>query len=71
MRGDKRVAIRFNQVARKASAEAPHVDYTQKFEASDNLKYALSAETASASQQPLGKPPLPQGGGSAIASAQR
>jgi spore germination cell wall hydrolase CwlJ-like protein len=71
MRGDKRVAIRFNQVARKASAEAQHVDYTQKFEASDNLKYALSGETTASNQQPLGKTPLPQGGGSAIASAQR
>jgi spore germination cell wall hydrolase CwlJ-like protein len=71
MRGDKRVAVRFNQVARQASAEAPHVDYTQKFEASDNLKYALSTETAAANQQPLGKPPLAQGGGSATASAQR
>jgi spore germination cell wall hydrolase CwlJ-like protein len=72
MRGDKRVAIRFNQVARKASAEAPHVDYTQKFEASENLKYALSAETAAANQQPLGKPAAaPSGGGSAIASIER
>jgi len=72
MRGDKRVAIRFNQVARKASAEAPHVDYTQKFEASDNLKYALSSATAGANQKPLGTAPaVPQGGGSAIVSAER
>jgi spore germination cell wall hydrolase CwlJ-like protein len=71
MRGDKRVAIRFNQVARKASEAAPHVEYTTKFEASDNLKYALSGATAAADQQPLGKAPLPQGGGSASASAER
>ena len=48
MRGDKRVAVRFNLVARKASDEAPHEDYTQKFEASDNLKWALSGETVAA-----------------------
>jgi hypothetical protein len=71
MRGDKRVAIRFNQVARKASETAPHVDYTTRFDASDNLKYALSGDTASASQKPLGKPALPQGGGSAGTSAER
>lgn len=71
MRGDKRVAVRFTQVARKASAEAPHVDYTQKFEASDNLKYALSGEATAANQQPLGKPAAPTGGGSTIASVQR
>jgi hypothetical protein len=56
MRGDKRVAVRFNQVARQASAEAPHEDYAKKFEASDNLKYALSSETTGTNQAPLGKP---------------
>ena len=38
MRGDKRVAVRFNLAARKASDEATHEDYAKKFEASDNLK---------------------------------
>jgi hypothetical protein len=71
MRGDKRVAVRFNQVARKASAEAPHIDYAAKFDASDNLKYALSGETTAANQQPLGKPASPPSGGSTIASADR
>jgi spore germination cell wall hydrolase CwlJ-like protein len=55
MRGDKRVAVRFNLAARKASDEAKHEDYVQKFEASDNLKYALSGETVSENQAPLGK----------------
>lgn len=56
MRGDKRVAVRFNLVARKASDEASHEDYTKKFEASDNLKWSLSSDSvADNSQQPLGK----------------
>jgi len=55
MRGDKRVAVRFNLVARKASEDAPHENYEQKFEASDNLKWALSSETVGANEQPLGK----------------
>lgn len=57
MRGDKRVAVRFNLVARKASDEVKHEDYVQKFEASDNLKYALSGDTVSENQAPLGKAP--------------
>jgi spore germination cell wall hydrolase CwlJ-like protein len=56
MRGDKRVAVRFNLAARKAADEAVHQDYTQKFEASDNLKYALSSDTVAENQAPLGKP---------------
>src|SRR5690349_15488155 len=55
MRGDKRVAVRFNLVARKASDDVKHEDYVQKFEASDNLKYALSGDTVSENQAPLGK----------------
>ena len=55
MRGDKRIAVRFNLTARKASDEAVHEDYVQKFEASDNLKFALSSETTSANEKPLGK----------------
>lgn len=75
MRGDKRVAVRFNLVARKASEEAPHEDYEKKFEASDNLKYALSSSTVAENQQPLGKSTGPGtqsgGGGAALASATR
>ena len=59
MRGDKRVAVRFNLVARKASDEVKHEDYVQKFEASDNLKYALSGDTFSENQAPLGKASSP------------
>ena len=64
MRGDKRVAIRFNQVARKAADTAVHEDYVKKFEVSDNLKFALSGETTAPSQAPLGKPAVaPTSGG--------
>jgi hypothetical protein len=64
MRGDKRVAVRFNLVARKAANDAVHEDYVKKFEASDNLKYALSGATTAANEQPLGKAPIaPAAGG--------
>jgi hypothetical protein len=56
MRGDKRVAVRFNLTARKASEEAPHKAYVEKFEASDNLRWSLSSDAASEKQEPLGKP---------------
>lgn len=68
LRGDKRVAVRFNLVARKASAEAPHEDYARKFEASDNLKWSLSTDTVGGNQQPLGRAPATSAAG---ASAQR
>jgi hypothetical protein len=55
LRGDKRVAVRFNLEARKASDEAVHEDYSKKFEASDNLKWSLSGDTVADNQQPLGK----------------
>ena len=54
MRGDKRVAVRFNQVARKASEEAVHQDYVERVEASDNLRFALSGESSATSQEALG-----------------
>ena len=59
MRGDKRVAVRFNLAARKASDEVKHEEYVQKFEASDNLKYALSGDTVAENQAPLGKASSP------------
>ena len=70
MRGDKRVAVRFNLVAREASKDVAPVDYDKKFEVSDNLKYALSSETVAENQQPLGKsaPAASAGGGSAAGS---
>jgi len=54
MRGDKRVAVRFNLVARKASETAKHEDYVEKVKASDNLRWSLNGGEASADQQPLG-----------------
>ena len=57
MRGDKRVAVRFNLAARKASDEAKHEQYVQKYEASDNLKWTLSGDTVAENQAPLGKAP--------------
>ena len=74
MRGDKRVAVRFNLAARQASEKAVHEDYTQKFEASDNLKYALSADTVSENAKPLGTAstaPAAAANGPALASAQQ
>lgn len=59
MRGDKRVAVRFTQVARKAAEEAPHQDYGKTFEASDNLKWALSSNAVGADQKPLGQAAAP------------
>jgi len=56
MRRDKRVAVRFNLVARSASAQVKPEDYSRKFSASDNLRWSLSGETVSQNQQPLGKP---------------
>jgi spore germination cell wall hydrolase CwlJ-like protein len=69
LRGDKRVAIRFNLTARKASDEATHDDYAKKFEASDNLKWSLSGDTVAADEKPLGKA-AEASGGSATVSAQ-
>lgn len=54
MRGDKRVAVRFKQVARKASDEAAHEDYSEKFSASDNLRWSLSEDGTSSTEAPLG-----------------
>ena len=72
LRGDKRVAVRFNLVARKASDEVAHEDYSKKFEVSDNLKWALSNDTVAENQQPLGKPSTSTGATTALgASGQR
>ena len=69
LRGDKRVAVRFNLVARKASDEVTHEDYAQKFEVSDNLKWALSSDTAAENEQPLGKPAAASSATSATGAA--
>ena len=77
MRGDKRVAIRFNLAARKASDGVAAEDYTKKLEVSDSLKYALSSQTVATNEQPLGRPAAPApasapatAGGTTLASAQ-
>ena len=65
MRRDKRVAVRFNLVARHASADVRAQDYAEKFRASDNLKWSLSGETVAENQPPLGKAlPTASGGSS-------
>jgi spore germination cell wall hydrolase CwlJ-like protein len=56
MRGEKRVAVRFNLTARNASADVKPADYAQRFGASDNLKWSLSGDAVAENQQPLGKP---------------
>ena len=53
MRGDKRVAVRFNLTARKASDTAKHEDYVEKVKASDNLRWTLSGG-ATGDEKPLG-----------------
>jgi spore germination cell wall hydrolase CwlJ-like protein len=70
MRGDKRVAMRFNMVARKASNEAAHTNYVDKFEASDNLRWSLSSEIVAGDEKPLGKP-SPSTDGSVTGAADR
>ena len=63
LRGDKRVAVRFNLEARKASDEAKHEDYNAKFAASDNLKWSLSGEIVATDQQAFGKAPATSANG--------
>jgi hypothetical protein len=50
-----RVAVRFNPAARKAAEEAPHREYVDKVEASDNLRWSLSGDIVKESEKPLGK----------------
>ena len=56
MRGDKRVAVRFNLAARKATETVKHEDYVEKVKASDNLRWSLSGGMAAADAEPLGSP---------------
>ena len=56
MRGDKRVAVRFNLEARKATDAVEHKPYVEKVQASDNLRWTLSGGgMAAADEKPLGK----------------
>lgn len=70
MRRDKRVAVRFNLIAREASKDVAPVDYDKTFEASDNLKYALSSQSVAENQQPLGKPSVAGSGGTTAGGSQ-
>jgi spore germination cell wall hydrolase CwlJ-like protein len=71
MRRDKQVAVRFNLVAREASKDVAPIDYDKAFEASDNLKYALSSQPVADNQKPLGKPLVAgSGGGQAAGGSQ-
>lgn len=54
MRGDKRVAVRFNLTARKAADSIKHEDYVEKVKASDNLRWTLSGGMAQSDEKPLG-----------------
>ena len=55
MRGDKRVAVRFNLEARKATEAVEHKPYVEKVQASDNLRWTLSGGgTSAADDKPLG-----------------
>lgn len=73
MRGDKRVAVRFNLAAREASDKVEHKDYVEKFATSDNLKWSLSGDPFASNEKPLGKAAAApaSGGGAAGASPPR
>jgi spore germination cell wall hydrolase CwlJ-like protein len=53
---DGRVDARFSVAARKAVEEAPHREYVDKFEASENLRWTLGGGAPS-SEKPLGGTP--------------
>ena len=59
MRGDKRVAVRFNMTARKATDEVEHKPYVEKVQASDNLRWTLGGGMAASDDKPLGKTARP------------
>ena len=65
-----RVNIRFNlATARKASDQAGHSDYVDKFAASDNLRWSLGGGVVDAEEKPLGKPVTKAGTAAAEAGA--
>lgn len=50
------VSVRFKLAARKAVDEAPHTDYVEKVQASDNLRWSLGGGgMAEAAEKPFGK----------------
>ena len=57
-----RIAIRFNLAeARKATNELKLVDYVDKVQASDNLRWSLSGSAAATDEKPLGRAPASTG----------
>ena len=51
-----RIAMRINlDAARKASDAAPHRDYAEAFDASQNLRWSLSNDTVAGNEKPLGR----------------
>jgi hypothetical protein len=51
-----RVAMRFNlDAARKATEAAPHREYSEAFDASDNLRWTLSNSDVASDEKPFGK----------------
>jgi hypothetical protein len=48
--------VRYNHPARKATEEAHHKDYVEKFDETDNHRWSRSSDAAGGAQQPLGKP---------------
>lgn len=51
----KRVMVHFTPEARAAVEAAPHRDYVERVEASDNLRWSLSSGGAAAEEAPLGR----------------
>ena len=58
MRGDERVAVRFNLAARKASDEIQHQPYVSKVKVSDNLRWTLGGGAPATTEKPLGRTPV-------------
>ena len=75
MRGDSRVAVRFNLTAREAAEKAPREVYVEKVAASNNLRWTLTGDAVASGQQALGKkaePAKPSGAtaaGAGVATA--
>ena len=71
MRGDERVAVRFNLTAREAADKAPREAYVEKVAASNNLRWTLTGDAVASGQQALGQKfePAAKGSGATAAGA--
>ena len=54
-RGERQVAVRFTLAAREAVEKAVAAPKTETVQASDNLRWTLSGQSASTAEKPLGK----------------